>query len=78
MILYAILGFVGGSLNVITWIVFVWEKSRKNWINISFVLIMLMAINTQNLVPDIFFWLFPMMALVERGLPLLQMKKVSE
>lgn len=78
MILYAILGFVGGSLNVITWIVFVWEKSRKNWINISFVLIMLMAINTQNLVPDIFFWLFPMMALVERGLPLLQMKKMSE
>ena len=34
-------------------------------------LILFMSFNTQNLTANVFFWLFPMMALVERGLPLL-------
>ena len=32
-------------------------------------LILFMSFNTQNLVANVYFWLFPMMALVERGLP---------
>ena len=34
--------------------------------------ILFLSFNTQNLVANVFFWLFPMMALVERGLPLLK------
>ena len=30
-----------------------------------------MSFNTQNLTWDLFFWLFPMVALCQRGLPLI-------
>ena len=35
----------------------------------------LMSFNTQNLVADVFFWLFPCMALVERGALLFKKKE---
>ena len=43
--------------------------------NLLLLVIFLMSFNTQNLVADVFFWLFPVMALVERGLPLLHKKE---
>ncbi len=69
MILYAIFGIVGGSLNVAAWVALVWEKKRNFLMNGILLVILFMSFNTQNLVADIFFWLFPMLALTERVLP---------
>ena len=41
-------------------------------------LILFMSFNTQNLVANVFFWLFPMMALVERGLSNLKLSAKKE
>lgn len=75
LILYAIFGVLGGSLNVVCWIALVWEKERNVIWNLGLLLILFMAFNTQNLTADVFFWLFPVMALCERGLPLLKLPK---
>lgn len=75
LILYAILGFLGGSFNVLAWAALVWEKERKLWVNLAILIILFMSFNTQNLVADVFFWLLPMMALTQRGLPLLAAAK---
>ena len=74
MVLYAILGMAGGTLNVAAWIALVWDKNRKVWVNLALLVILFMSFNTQNITTDVFFWLFPMMALVERTLPLLEEK----
>jgi len=37
-----------------------------------------MSFNTQNLIANVYFWLFPMMALVERGLPMLHLSAKKE
>lgn len=71
LILYAVFGAVGGTLNVAAWVALVWEKERRLWANLALLVILFMSFNTENLTWDIFFWLFPCMALVERGLPLL-------
>ena len=68
LILYAIFGVLGGSLNVAAWIALVWEKKRAVLGNLCLLVILFMSFNTQNLVADVFFWLFPVMALTERGL----------
>jgi len=75
MILFAIFGVLGGLFHVAGWIALVWEKNRKIWINLALLLVLFMSFNTQNLIADVFFWLFPMMALIERGLPLLNLEK---
>lgn len=75
MILYAVYGGVSGSLNVAAWVALVWEKERKIWVNLALLVILFMSFNTQNLIADVFLWLFPIMALVERGLPMLKLKK---
>ena len=67
-------GVLGGLFHVVGWVAFVWEKNRKTWVNLALLLIMFMSFNTQNLIADVFFWLFPMMALVEKGLPLLRLE----
>ena len=72
LLLYAILGVAGGSLNVAAWIALLWKRERSLFGNLVLMLILFMSFNTQNLVANVFFWLFPMMALVERGLPLLK------
>lgn len=72
MLLYAILGMAGGTLNVAAWIALLWKKER-HWLgNLILLPILFLSFNTQNLVANVFFWLFPMMALVERGLPKLK------
>ena len=78
LILYAVLGFVGGTLNVAAWVALTWKKERCVFGNLTLLVILFMSFNTQNLVADVFFWLFPYMALMERGLPLLKIpvKKV--
>lgn len=75
LILYAGLGILGGTLNVAAWIALVWEKERKAWVNVALLVILFLSFNTQNLIADVFFWLFPYMALVERGLPWLQKQR---
>ena len=72
LLLYAILGITGGTLNVAGWIALLWNRHRKVLGNMVLVLILFLSFNTQNLVANVFFWMFPMMALVERGLPLLK------
>lgn len=72
MLLYAILGVVGGTLNVAAWIALLWKREREIIGNLILLVILFMSFNTQNLTANVFFWLFPMMALVERGLPLIK------
>ena len=72
MLLYAILGVAGGTLNVAAWIALLWKRERKIIGNLILMVTLFMSFNTQNLVANVFFWLFPMMALVERGLPLIK------
>ena len=38
-------------------------------INLALLLVLFASFNTQNLIADVFFWLFPVMAVVERVLP---------
>ena len=72
LLLFAILGLMGGTLNVAAWIALLWKRERKIIGNLILMVTMFMSFNTQNLTANVFFWLFPMMALVERGLPLLK------
>ena len=72
LLLYAIFGVVGGTLNVAAWIALLWKRNRNLLGNLILLVIMFMSFNTQNLVANVFFWLFPMMVLVERGMPLLK------
>jgi hypothetical protein len=72
LLLFAILGVMGGTLNVAAWIALLWKRERKIIGNLILMVTMFMSFNTQNLTANVFFWLFPMMALVERGLPLIK------
>ncbi len=74
LILYAACGFLGGTLNVAGWVALVWNRDRRLWANLALLVILFMSFNTQNLTWDLYFWLFPTMALLERGLPLLGSK----
>ena len=69
LLLYAILGVFGGTLHVASWVALAWKRERNLFGNLILLMILFMSFNTQNLVANVFFWLFPMMALVERGLP---------
>lgn len=75
LILYAVFGAVGGTLNVAGWVALVWRKERGIWANLALTVVLFMSFNTQNLIADVFFWLFPAVALVERGLPVLDKRK---
>lgn len=78
LVLYAILGFFGGTLHLVTWAALLWKKERSVIGNLILMGIFLMSFNTQNLTADVFFWLFPCMALTQRGLPLLKFPKKGE
>lgn len=75
LLLYAVYGILGGTLNVAGWVAMVWDRERSVLLNGMLVLIMLMAINTQNFTVNVFFWLFPTMALVERAGQLLEKRR---
>lgn len=79
-ILFAVFGIFGGIVHVLSWAALVWKKERHWLANLILLGIVFVPFNTQNVIHDMFFWLFPVMALVERGLPLLddlKKKKVS-
>lgn len=74
LLLYAAFGVLGGTLNAAGWLALVWNKQRSPWLNLLLFAALMISFNTQNLTTDVFFWLFPTMALLERGLPLLRKK----
>ena len=78
LLLFAILGVSGGLLNVAAWVALAWDRNRGLFGNLLLLLILFMSFNTQNLVANVFFWLFPMMALAERGLPQLKLSAKKE
>ena len=71
LILYNIFGILGGTLNVAGWFALVWSRERRVVVNLALLLILFMAFNTQNLTWNIFFWLFPALALTERLVPVI-------
>ncbi len=75
LIQYAAFGILGGSLHVAAWLALIWDKERKLWVNLLLIPILFLSFNTQNLIADVFFWLFAMMALTERLLPHIQIPK---
>lgn len=77
LIMLAIFGLPGFFLHAAGWAALVWKKEQKLWVNGMLLLILFMSVNTQNLIADLFFWLFPIMALTERVLPKLPKRKVS-
>ena len=67
-VLYAILGIFGGTLNAAAWVMLSWRKEGKLWVSLALTVILFMSFNTENLITNPYFWLFPVMALTERGL----------
>lgn len=79
MLMLAIFGVLGGVLHIASWLALVWERKRSILVNLALLGLLFLSFNTQNLIADVFFWLFPMMALTERGLPnLTALKKRCE
>ena len=74
MLMFAMFGICGGGLHLASWVALVWDRERKLWVNLALLVIMLMSFNTQNIIADMFFWLFPILALTEKGLPLITAK----
>ena len=70
MLMFAVFGILGGLLHTAGWVALVWDRQRKVWANLALLVVMFMSFNTQNLIADVFFWLLPMMALAQKGLPL--------
>ena len=65
MILLAGFGILGGGLHMLSWLALVWRKERHLLVNLCYFGILAMSFNTQNLIADVFLWLFPMMALTD-------------
>ena len=74
MLMLAMFGIGGGALHVAAWAALTWDRKRNAVANVVLLIIMLLSVNTQNFVADQFFWLFPMMALTEKCVPLLEKK----
>lgn len=70
-ILFAVFGIFGGCVHVLSWAALAWKKERHWIMNLILMVILFIPFNTQNVIHDMFFWLFPMMALTQRCLPLL-------
>lgn len=74
-ILFAVFGAVGGCVHVLSWVALAWKKERNILMNLILMVILFVPFNTQNVIADMFFWLFPIMALAEKGLPMLDRLK---
>ena len=64
-ILIGILGILGGSVNLLAWIVLVCRGRGKWYAKLISFLALVVTFNTQNLVSDPFLWIFPIMATTE-------------
>lgn len=69
MIQYAGFGFLTGSLHVAAWAALAWDKKRCVIGNLLLLVILFMSFNTQNLIGNLFFWLFPILALLDVTVP---------
>lgn len=74
-ILFAVLGVVGGCFHVLGWAALVWEKGKKLWAAVFLLVILMMSFNTCNIITNLYLWIFPVMALAEKGLPVLPLGK---
>lgn len=72
MVLFSAFGAAAGILHVASWVALVWNREKPILINLGLLVVLLMSFNIQNLTVNQFFWLFPWMALTERGVPWLQ------
>lgn len=77
-IIFAVFGIVGGMVHVLSWAALAWKKERHVLMNLILMVILFVPFNTQNVIADMFFWLFPMMALAERILPRLDAMKMKK
>ena len=68
-ILFAVFGIVGGIVHVLSWAALAWKKERNVLMNLLLMVILFVPFNTQNVIADMFFWLFPIMALAQWCLP---------
>ena len=55
-----------------------WRKEGKLWVSLALTVILFMSFNTENLITNPYFWLFPCLALAERGWPMLKSSKKEE
>ena len=76
-LIFAIFGVFGGLVHVAVWVALVWDKNHSIVSNLTLLLALFMAMNTQNLIADLHFWMLPVMALCQRGLPLVR-KRMKE
>ena len=77
-ILFAVLGIFGGCLHVLSWAALAWKKERHWLMNLILMVILFVPFNTQNVMGDMFFWLFPAMALTQWCLTRLDMMKTKK
>lgn len=74
-LMFAVFGLLGGLLHVVSYVVLVWDRDRFVLWNLGLLAVLMMAINTQNLITNPFFWLFPMLAMVRRVVPAINAKR---
>ncbi len=71
-IIFAGFGLITGLVHVLSWAALSWKKERSLLLNLILLGILFVPFNTQNVIYDMFFWMFPVMALTQRGLPELE------
>ena len=77
-ILFAVFGIVGGCVHVLSWAALAWRKERHWLMNVILMVILFIPFKTQNVMHDMFFWLFPAMALAQWCLTRLNMMKMKK
>ena len=77
-ILFAVFGIVGGCVHVLSWAALAWKKERNILMNLILMVILFVPFNTQNVMMDMFFWMFPMMALAQWCLPRMDAIKMKK
>lgn len=77
-ILFASFGIVGGCVHVLSWVALAWKKERHWIMNVILLVILFMPFNTQNVIHDMFFWTFPVIALTQWCVPRLEAIKAKK
>ena len=74
-IFFAAFGIFGGCFHVLTWVAMAWKKERHWIMNLILLVIVFIPFNTQNVIHDMFFWMFSTIALIEKTVPLIGRKE---
>ena len=69
-ILFGILGMLFGWFNLLGWVTFVWKGKGSILMKLVCLVTLAATFNTENLITNPYFWLFPILALTEGLLPL--------